>query len=122
MSTLSVVFIAASIALNASASILLKFASRSWTLSSMQELTIKLILLNGAVILCYFAAFVTYGLALKHMPVSKAYILITAGTQAILLVVGIGLLGEKYSILSWIGLILIIAGVSLLALGMVESK
>lgn len=122
MSALSAALVAASIALNASASILLKFASRSWTQTFLQELTVRVILLNLAVILCYFAAFVTYGLALRHLPVSKAYILITAGTQAVLLVAGIGLLGEKYSTLSWLGLFLIVGGVCLLALGMAEVK
>lgn len=120
MSALSVALVVASIALNASASILLKLASRSWTLS-LNEVTAKIIVLNGAVVVCYLAAFVTYGLALKHMPISKAYILITAGTQAVLLIAGISFLGEKYSLLSWLGLVLIVAGVSLLALGMVEN-
>ncbi len=111
----------ASILLNASASVLLKFASRTWGGPLPESISWKFVLLNGSVMICYFAAFVAYGLALRHLPVSKAYIMITVGTQAILLVAGVCFLGERYNVLAWVGLAFVVAGVSLISMGTLQG-
>jgi multidrug transporter EmrE-like cation transporter len=56
-----------------------------------------------------------YAAVVKTLPVSKAYTLITFGAQSVLVLVGVFFLGERYEPAAWLGLFLVIIGLTLVS-------
>ncbi len=112
--------------LNASANLMIKFGMRSMGLelagaSPLADGPIGLVklLLRHWMVLAGLACFglnvVFYAFALQKLPISIAYpIMVTTGFAIIVAVAG-SMLGERLSATQWVGVVIILAGVALVA-------
>ena len=94
---------------NVMASILLKFAS-AYIPEKISLINLKGVFYAGGAISFYVISFLLYAIILKGMPVSKAYLFTTFGTQVSLLIVGVFLFSESYDFMAWVGIFLILFG------------
>lgn len=112
MTSATIWLILAAIVGNAAASILLKQYAisdqsfdQTWRVSNWA--------LPLAALVVYAASFVIYAIVLRTAPVSKAYTLITFGTQTVLILMGALMFSERINLNGAIGLVLIVAGLML---------
>ncbi|PPC88450.1 MAG: hypothetical protein CTY31_02190 [Hyphomicrobium sp.] len=112
MTIATVWLILAAIVGNATASILLKqYANSDQSLDA--TLRMSQLVLPLAAMAVYAASFVIYAIVLRTAPVSKAYTLITFGTQTVLIVMGALMFNERVNLVGALGLGLIITGLIL---------
>lgn len=104
------------IATNATASILLKYSSTQF-FENRISLQRNAFLLAGLSLIFYAASFIIYAMVLRVMPISRAYLLITFGAQAILLFIGAIFFGETYELTTWVGIFLVVIGLLLVVMG-----
>ena len=112
--------------LNASANLMIKFGMRSIDVelagSGLGSLgvagALRLVLRNWVLLTglaCFAANVLFYAYALQKMPISVAYpIMVTSGFALIVVVAG-ALLGERLTLVQWIGVVGILTGVVLVA-------
>ncbi len=118
MSTFGWAMLAAAVAFNVTASIMLKIAAKGgerliplrlgWNFQDGGVLALALAL--GA----YALAFIAYMLTLRSIPVSLAYPLITGLTTICIAVVAIPMFGESIGWRGVLGLVLVLGGVTLI--------
>lgn len=72
-------------------------------------------LIAGMALTAYALAFAAYAFALRSLPVSKAYAVITFGTQAILILAGTVFFGERIGLPAWVGFGLVVLGLTLIS-------
>ena len=102
------------IALNALASTLLKFASGSSLASLMAFNNPRGALFLVGAVASYGFAFVSYFMTLRFMPLSIAYILITAGASIVIQLISFWLIHERLMESQLIGFALAIGGLYLI--------
>lgn len=109
--------LAAGIAANAAASLLVKKAVSAGPLPLSEP---WLLLVNAPLVgglICYGAAFALYAWALSRMPLGVVHPVMTAGAIAVVAVASVLWLREGFSLTWVLGVVLIIAGVVLVTAG-----
>lgn len=108
-------FIIFAIFSNMMASVFLKMAS-AYIPEKLSFINLKGFLFAGGALAFYATSFLLYAFVLRGMPVSKAYLYITFGSQISLLVVGAFLFSERYEPIAWLGIFLVLLGVILVGI------
>lgn len=106
------------ISFNAFASALMKYAGRGVVGDSFSGYLWSLLTnlpLIGSIVL-YFLSFVLYFLALQRLPLNVAHPVMTSGAIVIVSLFSFFVFQENFSVFKWIGLLLIILGVWLVAI------
>jgi multidrug transporter EmrE-like cation transporter len=119
MTISTILLVIAAIFSNVIASLLLKQYSISSDGISFALYAPKVYILAGSSLLFYAVAFVVYALVLRTLPVSKAYMLITFGSQIMLIISSAFFFGEQFNSLAWAGVILVFFGLTLVGISAV---
>jgi multidrug transporter EmrE-like cation transporter len=123
-----VVALITALVLNAAANLFIKFGMRAIDLELAQTGTglssggvvgiVRLLLRHWVILVglgCFALNVVLYSFALQKLPISVAYPVMTIVGFAIIVVVAGSLLNERLTLLQWVGIAAILAGVTLVA-------
>jgi small multidrug resistance pump len=116
MSFVSTVCVLGAVLCNVGASLLIKTSASTHDAAAGSQGFLANGLIATAIAL-YGASFVFYALVLRELDVSKAYALITFGTQVVLVAAAALVLGERLDTTTYAGLGVILVGVIIVAQG-----